>query len=255
MDVNPIIEMLGRRLRLAVVGGGAARHDSARPGRCVQGGKAAEKDPGSRRSSSLEVRPGSRGSVSDHGRYRHPCPQPGSVRDRARGEPAGGRGRAYRAGPIVPGRLVDDFAGALLRFDNGVRGSFWVTQAAAGVENCLRLRVSGTQGTLEWMQEAPTQIAFKPLGAPAQTRTPNGPGTLPFSARASRIVAGHPAGFTRVSPTSIPTPQKRSPHAGPVRPSIRWRSTSPMPSMVFAGSPSSKRQSPRTPTTGASTTV
>jgi predicted dehydrogenase len=102
---------------------------------------------------------------------------------------------AAEVGHIVPGRLVDDFAGAMLRFDNGARGSFWVTQAAAGVENCLRLRVSGTMGTLEWMQEVPTQLAFKPLGAPAQIRTPNGPGTLPLSARASRIVAGHPEGF------------------------------------------------------------
>ena len=29
----------------------------------------------------------------------------------------------------------------------------------------------------------------------ATNRTPNGPGTLPFAARASRIVAGHPEGF------------------------------------------------------------
>lgn len=98
-------------------------------------------------------------------------------------------------GHIVANRLVDDYAGALLRFDNGARGSFWVTQAAAGVENCLRLRVSGTKGTVEWMQEMPTQLAFKPLGAPAEIRTPNGPGTLPLARRASRIVAGHPEGF------------------------------------------------------------
>jgi len=102
---------------------------------------------------------------------------------------------AAEVGHIVPNRLVDDYAGALLRFGNGARGSFWVTQAAAGVENCLRLRVSGTRGTIEWMQEVPTQLAFKPLGAPSEIRTPNGPGTLPLSAHASRIVAGHPEGF------------------------------------------------------------
>jgi predicted dehydrogenase len=102
---------------------------------------------------------------------------------------------AAEVGHIVANRLVDDYAGALLRFDNGARGSFWVTQAAAGVENCLRLRVSGTKGTLEWMQEVPTQLAFKPLGAPAEIRTPNGPGSLPLARRASRIVAGHPEGF------------------------------------------------------------
>jgi len=102
---------------------------------------------------------------------------------------------AAEAGTIVPGRMIHDFAGALLRFENGARGSFWVTQAAAGVENCLRIRVSGTKGSLEWMQEIPQSLTFKPLHGPAQMRTPNGPGTLPFAARSSRIVAGHPEGF------------------------------------------------------------
>lgn len=98
-------------------------------------------------------------------------------------------------GNIVPGRVVHDYGGALLRFDNGARGSYWVTQAAAGVENCLRIRVSGTKGSLEWMQEFPQALTFKPLGAPSQNRTPNGPGTLPLSKRSTRIVAGHPEGF------------------------------------------------------------
>jgi len=102
---------------------------------------------------------------------------------------------AAEVGHIVPNRLIDDYAGAMLRFDNGARGSFWVTQAAAGVENCLRIRVSGTRGSLEWEQEAPTRLIFKPLDGPAEIRTPNGPGTLPLSARATRIVAGHPEGF------------------------------------------------------------
>jgi predicted dehydrogenase len=102
---------------------------------------------------------------------------------------------AAEVGHIVPGRLVDDYAGALLRFEGGARGSFWVTQAAAGVENCLRIRVSGTAGSLEWQQEQPTALIFKPLNGPVEVRTPNGPGTLPLSARASRIVAGHPEGF------------------------------------------------------------
>ena len=102
---------------------------------------------------------------------------------------------AAEVGAIVPGRRVHDFAGALMRLEQGVRGCFWVTQAAAGVENCLRIRVSGTLGSLEWMQEQPQVLHFRPLGKPAQIRTPNGPGTLPLAARSSRIVAGHPEGF------------------------------------------------------------
>jgi predicted dehydrogenase len=98
-------------------------------------------------------------------------------------------------GTIVPDRLVHDYAGALLRMENGARGVFWVTQAAAGVENGFRIRMSGSKGSLEWLQEFPQTLSFKPLQAPAQIRTINGPGTLPLSARSSRIVAGHPEGF------------------------------------------------------------
>lgn len=98
-------------------------------------------------------------------------------------------------GAVVPGRSFDDFAGALLRFENGARGCFWATQAAAGVENSLKIRVSGSAGSLEWFQEIPQRLVYKPLGAPVQVRTPNGPGILPLAARASRITAGHPEGF------------------------------------------------------------
>ena len=102
---------------------------------------------------------------------------------------------AAELGTIVPNRPIHDYAGALLRFDNGGRGSFWVTQAAAGVENCLHIRVSGSLGTLEWTQEIPQVLTFRPLRGPAQNRTPNGPGTLPLSARSTHLVAGHPEGF------------------------------------------------------------
>ena len=102
---------------------------------------------------------------------------------------------AAEIGHVVPGRLVDDYGAAMLRFDNGARGTFWVTQTAAGVENGLRIRVSATLGSLEWHQETPTRLVFKPLDGPVRIYTPNGPGALPAAVRASRIVAGHPEGF------------------------------------------------------------
>jgi len=101
-------------------------------------------------------------------------------------------------GAIVPGRLTDDFAGALLRLDNGGRGSYWVTQAAAGMGNGLQIRVSGSKATLEWRQEVPQFLTFRPLvqtGLPMETRVAAGPGTLPLAARSCRVVANHPEGF------------------------------------------------------------
>jgi predicted dehydrogenase len=98
-------------------------------------------------------------------------------------------------GTVLPGSRVDDYAGGMLRFHGGARGSFWVTQAAAGVENSLRLRVSGAAGTLEWLQEQPNTLLFKPLEGSARSLTPGGPDMLPLAARASRVKRGHPEGF------------------------------------------------------------
>ncbi|MBA3687516.1 MAG: Gfo/Idh/MocA family oxidoreductase [Chloroflexi bacterium] len=88
---------------------------------------------------------------------------------------------AAEIGHVIPERPVDDYGAAMLRFDNGARGSFWVTQTAAGVENGLHIRVSGTKGSLEWHQERPTRLTFKPIDGPVREYTPNGPGALPAS--------------------------------------------------------------------------
>jgi len=98
-------------------------------------------------------------------------------------------------GAIVPGRVVHDFAGILLRLEGGARGIFWVTQAAAGIENSLKIRVSGNRGSLEWWQEIPQRLLYFPLEQPAQIRSPKGPGTHFESARVCRLAAGHPEGF------------------------------------------------------------
>lgn len=102
---------------------------------------------------------------------------------------------AAEVGSIVPDRVVHDYAGALLHLDNGARGSFWVTQAAAGMGNGLCIRVSGTRGTLEWVQEFPQALTVRPLNGSVQTLMTNGPDTLPLAARICRMKAGHPDGF------------------------------------------------------------
>ena len=102
---------------------------------------------------------------------------------------------AADVGTVVPGRKVDDVAGALLRFGNGARGVFWATQAAAGVENSIEFRISGSHGSLEWNQQVPQILRFLPLEGPVQIHTPNGLSALPENARLCRVHRGHPEGF------------------------------------------------------------
>jgi len=102
---------------------------------------------------------------------------------------------AADVGPVVPGRNVDDTAGALLRYANGARGMLWVTQTAAGAEHGLKFRVHGDTGGLEWHQEDPNWLKHMRLGAPPQMFSRQGAGLKPAALRAGRIVQGHPEGY------------------------------------------------------------
>ncbi len=98
-------------------------------------------------------------------------------------------------GPLVPGRTVDDDANVLLRFRGGARGVLVASQVNTGLENGLRLRVSGSLGSIEWWQEEPNKLAHYPLDAPMRWLTRGSPWLHPDAQRATRIPSGHPEGF------------------------------------------------------------
>ncbi len=99
-------------------------------------------------------------------------------------------------GPSVPGRVVDDYAGLLVRFENGARGTMWITSAAAGAEHGLAFRVFGDEGGLEWHQEHPNTLRHRNAGGFEHLMTRRIDGTLsPEAEHASRLVIGHPEGF------------------------------------------------------------
>lgn len=50
----------------------------------------------------------------------------------------------------VVGRQVDDNVNVLLRFENGATGMIWASQVAHGHGNDLRIRVYGSEGSLDW---------------------------------------------------------------------------------------------------------
>jgi predicted dehydrogenase len=96
---------------------------------------------------------------------------------------------------LVPGRALDDDGSLLLRFHGGARGVLIASQVNTGLENDLRLRVSGTLGTLVWRQEQPSELLHLPHDGPRRILTRGSPWLCESAKRASRLPSGHPEGF------------------------------------------------------------
>jgi predicted dehydrogenase len=96
---------------------------------------------------------------------------------------------------FVKGRLVDDNAQIMLRFEGGAKGSIWSSQVAVGNENNLKIRVFGENGGLEWRQEDPNYLHFTKFGHPTQRFTRGSGSASEEANNITRIPAGHPEGY------------------------------------------------------------
>jgi predicted dehydrogenase len=96
---------------------------------------------------------------------------------------------------LMPGRQLVDYVSALLEFDGGARGTFTVTQAAAGGENDIRLRVYGDKGMLDWSHREPSYLQLALLGEPARVIGRGDPFLAPAIVAAGRTPRGHPEGL------------------------------------------------------------
>jgi len=96
---------------------------------------------------------------------------------------------------VVPGRVLDDDATMLLRFEGGATGMLVATQVAAGEENNLFIRVYGDKGGLEWRQEEPNTLIIKWPDKPRQLMRTGLPYVGPEAAAATRVPSGHPEGY------------------------------------------------------------
>lgn len=96
---------------------------------------------------------------------------------------------------FVSGRVLDDNAHVMLRYDGGARGLLWCSQVAIGCSNGIRLRVFGETGSLSWFQEEPNVLLHAPLdGRPVSIK--RGRQDLSADAQArTRTPPGHPEGY------------------------------------------------------------
>ena len=96
---------------------------------------------------------------------------------------------------FVPGRQLDDDGNLLIRYGGGAKGVFIASQISTGEENNLNLRVYGTEGGLEWRQEEPNYLIFKPSEAPAEVLKRGNEYLCEAAKKASRLPPGHPEAF------------------------------------------------------------
>ena len=98
---------------------------------------------------------------------------------------------------FAPGRQLDDYGHAVIRFENGALGTVTASQISHGRENDLFIEVDGTKGALSWRQEEPNVMIVRRNGSPHQmyTRDPNAPFMNAMGKAACRLPAGHPEAF------------------------------------------------------------
>ena len=96
---------------------------------------------------------------------------------------------------LLPGRKVADYASALIELEGGARGTFTVTQAAAGGENDIRLRIYGEKGMLDWSHREASYLRVAMQGESMRIVGRGDPGLPPDILAAGRAPRGHPEGL------------------------------------------------------------
>ena len=89
---------------------------------------------------------------------------------------------------------MDNNAKVLIEFDNGAKGMFWTSCTARGGVYGLRIRIFGSKGSLEWVQNDPTYLKYNPSKGAVRILE-RGFHNASFSKKFSRIKFGHPEGY------------------------------------------------------------
>lgn len=100
-----------------------------------------------------------------------------------------------RLDTFVGGRELDDNASIMVEYDSGAKGLYWTSQVAVGHDNDLRVRIFGSEGAIEWVQENPNYLTVSYLDRPCETLSRGRDALYPEAAKYSRIPGGHPEGY------------------------------------------------------------
>ena len=89
---------------------------------------------------------------------------------------------------------MDNNAQVMINFNKGAKGMLWTSVMARGGVYGLRIRIFGSKGSLEWIQNDPNYLKFNPSTG-AVRLLERGFFNAQFSKNFSRIKFGHPEGY------------------------------------------------------------
>ncbi len=93
------------------------------------------------------------------------------------------------------GQPLDLNANILVEFDNGAHGVYSSSQVCVGHMNGLVVRIFGTEGAIEWVQENPNVLSVTLKGQPTQIYNRGMGYVSERSKEMNRLPSGHPEGL------------------------------------------------------------
>jgi predicted dehydrogenase len=90
--------------------------------------------------------------------------------------------------------LIDDILMWVI-FSSGIKGSFWMSKAALGNRNGLKISLYGDKGSAHWVQVNPEELKIYDVNGTCTIHDRGGKMIICGAPRYNRYKAGHPAGF------------------------------------------------------------
>ncbi len=149
---------------------------------------------------------------------------------------------------FAPGRQLDDYGHAVIRYENGALGTVTISQITHGRENDHTIEIDGTKAAIAWRQEE-SQSNDRPPQRPAardlhpRSQRPlyerSGQGRLPHPVRPSRRLSSRRSPTSTVRRSTRSSSGRRAKHSSPATRSIQTFTT------ASKGCISSSNASPR----------
>ncbi len=95
----------------------------------------------------------------------------------------------------VEGLPLETNSNVMLQLSNGASGNLWSSIVAIGQDADVRIRIYGTEGTLEWYHGKAGLLKYARLGEPVQYLAMNRDYNSSESLDMSHLPAGHPEGY------------------------------------------------------------